>query len=253
MKSVGLALGGGVAHGLAHVGVLLALERGGIPVDCIAGTSAGALIGAFYAAGWPAERIRREALRLGWRHLARPAWPSRGGLLSFYQMQRYLVKKLGDLRFSDLRRSFAAVTTDLETGESVPLMAGRVALAVQASASVPGFVVPVAIAGRLLGDGAVSDNLPVAAAKALGAEYVIGVSIFGLQLRRARGPLSRGLAAIESAVRWAGGGLRLADCIIEPDIAAYSYVRFRHRQELIALGEAATEAKIPEIRAALDL
>lgn len=253
MKKVGLALGGGVAHGLAHVGVLLALARGGIPVDCIAGTSAGALIGAFYAAGWSAEQIRAAAMGLGWRHIARPSWPGRGGLVSFYQMQQFLVEKLGDLSFSDLPRGFVAVTTDLETGECVPVTTGRVALAVQASTSVPGFVVPVEIEGRLLGDGAVTDNLPVAAAQGLGAEYVIGVSIFGLQLRRARGPLSRGLAAVESAVRWAGGGLRLADCIIEPDIAAYSYVRFRHRKELIALGETAAEAKIPEIRAALGL
>lgn len=251
MKKVGLALGGGVAHGLAHVGVLLALTRGGIPVDCVAGTSAGALIGAFYAAGWSAEQMRTTALGLGWRHIARPAWPTRGGLVSFYQLQRFLVKNLGDLSFTDLPRRFAAVTTDLETGESVPITGGRVALAVQASTSVPGFVVPVEIDGRLLGDGAVTDNLPAAAARSLGADYVIGVSIFGLQLRRARGPLSRGLAALESAVRWAGGGLRLADCIIEPDIAGYSYVRFRHRQELITLGEAAAEAKIPEIRAAL--
>lgn len=248
MKKVGLALGGGVAHGLAHVGVLLALERAGIPVDCIAGTSAGALIGAFFAAGWTAEQMRTAALGLGWRHIARPARPGCGGLVSFDQMQRFLVKQLGDLSFSDLPRCFAAVTTDLETGECVPVTRGRLAPAVQASTAVPGFVVPVEIDGRLLGDGAVSDNLPVATARALGADYVIGVSVFGMHLRRARGPLSRGLAAVESAVRWAGGGLRLADCIIEPDIASYSYVRFRYREELIALGEAAAEAKISEIR-----
>ncbi len=251
MKKVGLALGGGVAHGLAHVGVLLALERAGIPVDCIAGTSAGALIGAFWAAGWPAAAIHREALKLGWRHLARPAWPGRGGLISFFQLERYLACKLGDPTFADLPKCFAAVATDLDTGESVALTSGRVAAAVHASAAVPGVVVPVEINGRLLGDGGVSDNLPVAVARTLGADYVIGVSVLGLHLRRARGALGRGLAAIENAVRWAGGGLRLADCLIEPDIASYSYVRFRHRHELIALGEAAAEARVPEIKAAL--
>lgn len=253
MKKIGLALGGGVAHGLAHVGVLLALERAGIPVDCIAGTSAGALIGAFFAAGWSAEQMRELAMKLGWRHLARPAWPGRGGLVSFYPLERFLIRRLGNVRFTDLPRCFAAVTTDLETGESVPVTWGRLAAAVHASAAVPGMVVPVAIEGRLLGDGGVSDNLPVIAARNLGADYVIGVSIFGLQLRQARGALSRGLAAVESAVRWAGGGLRLADCLIEPDIAGYSYVRFRYRKELIALGEAAAAAKISEIKRALQL
>lgn len=253
MKKVGLALGGGVAHGLAHVGVLLALERAGVPIDCVAGTSAGALIGAFWAAGWPAEQIHHEALNLGWRHLARPAWPGRGGLISFYRLECYLIRKLGDLTFADLPRCFAAVATDLLSGESVAVTSGRVAAAVHASAAVPGVVVPVEIDGRLLGDGGVSNNLPVTVARALGAEYVIGVSVLGLHLRRARGALGRGLAAIESAVRWAGGGLRLADCLVEPDIAGYSYIRFRHRHELIALGQAAAEARLPEIKAALGL
>lgn len=253
MKKVGLALGGGVTYGLAHVGVLQALERGGIPIDYVAGTSAGALIGAFYAAGWSSEQIYALAPDLGWRRIARPAWPARGGLASFDPLQRYLVEKLGDLSFADLPRRFAAVASDLDIGESVVITEGRVAPAVQASASVPGFVTPVAIDGRLLNDGASTDNLPVAAARGLGAEYVIGVSIFGLPARPARGALGRGRVALKVSVRWAGGGLRMADCIIEPDIAAYSYLRFRHREALIARGEAAAKAKLPEIRAALGL
>ena len=192
MKKVGLALGGGVVRGIAHIGVLAVLERAGIPVDCVSGTSVGALIGVFCAAGWDAEGLRGLAQGLGWRHLARPAWPGRGGLVSFYQLECLIAGKLGNATFADLPRPFAVVTTDAATGDPFMITQGLVAPAVRASASVPGLVVPAVIDGRTLADAGVSDNLPVGAARALGAEYVIGVNIFGGRWRQSRSPWDAG-------------------------------------------------------------
>ena len=125
-KRVGLALGGGVGRGLAHIGVLLVLERAGIPIDCVSGTSAGSIMGAVYCAGWSLDRIREEARRIRWRQLASPVWPSRG-LVSFDKLERWLVAKLGDLSFADLKIPYAAAATDLKTFEPVTLREGRLA------------------------------------------------------------------------------------------------------------------------------
>jgi NTE family protein len=249
---VGIALGGGAARGLAHVGVLLALERAGIEIDCVAGTSAGSLIGAFYAAGWTGEQLREVGLKMSWRPISRIAWPGRGGWISFYLLEQWVTKHLNDAQFSDLQKPFVAVATDCLTGNPVWITQGRVALAVHASSAVPSVAVPVrADDGRLLMDGGVSDNVPVRACLALGADFVIASSIFGLHFSRYNSVLLRGVSAIENAVRWAGGGLLLADCVIESDIGRYNYWSFRSRQALVEAGERAAEANIDAIRAAI--
>jgi NTE family protein len=141
-KRVGLALGGGSARGLGHVGVLDILEREGVPIDCIAGASAGSLVGAIYAAGIRGQRLAELARQMRWRNTARPTWP-RTGLVSFAPLESYLVNLIGDRTFADLDIPFAAVATDLATGEQVVLREGRVASAVRASCSVPGIVAPI--------------------------------------------------------------------------------------------------------------
>ena len=251
-KRVGVALGGGVVRGMAHLGVLAALEHGGIPVDVVAGTSVGSLIGAFYSTGKPPDELTRLTNGLGWRHMIRPVWFG-DGFVSFAGLERWLVGQIGDLQFSDLARPFAVVASDIDNWRSVILREGRVAAAVRASCSVPGLIQPVEIRGRRLADGGITNSVPVDAARLLGAEYVIGVNIFGGLPRKRRGPLKMGFAALESMIRWSGGGLVTADCVISPAIDHLSYLRFAHREELIALGRAAAEEKVPEIRAALGL
>lgn len=249
---VGLALGGGVVRGLAHLGVLMALERGGIPIDVVTGTSVGSLIGAFYSTGRPVDELARLANGLGWRHMIRPVIFG-DGFLSFSGLEQWLVRQMGDLHFSDLARPFAAVASDIDSWRPVILREGRVALAVRASCSVPGLIQPVAIAGRRLVDGGITDNVPVDAARLLGADYVIGVNIFGGLPHKRRGPVKMGAAAVETMVRWSGGGLVTADCVISPAVEHLSYIRFGHREALIALGMAGAEEKVPEIRSALGL
>jgi NTE family protein len=250
VKRVGLALGGGVMRGLAHVGVLTVLEREGIPIDVVAGTSAGSLIGAFYCAGLSIDDLTALALRMSWWHIARPVFPIRG-LLTFAPMERYLVKLIGDLSFADLRVPLAAVATDLGRGEPYVMCEGRVAPAVRASCSVPGVVTPVEMDGRVLCDGGISNNLPVDVAHSLGADYVIGVNLFDPLYRRPRTIFSMGFAAVETLVRRAGGGLSACDCLISPDLIGASYVRLSKKLDLIERGMAAAELQLPVICAAL--
>lgn len=246
---IGLALGGGVARGLAHIGVLSVLDRAGIPIDCVAGTSAGALMGAAYCAGWSLERIREEAARLHWHHLASLVWPARG-LVSFDKLERWLIGKAGDLTFADLKIPFAAVATDLRTFEPVILRAGRLAPAVRASCSFPGIVTPIELDGRLLCDGFVTNSVPVSAVRAMGADYVIGVDISAPAIRPRWGALGYAVAGVEIMAQKAGQGYQTADCLISPDLAGVSYLRLDCKK-LIALGERAAEEKLPIIQAAL--
>lgn len=249
-KRIGLALSGGIARASVHIGVLSVLERAGIPIDCVAGTSAGSIIGAAYCAGLPMPLIRRLATTTSWRAVAKLVWPRRG-LVSFAKLEALIEEQLGVLDIRDLSIPFAPVATDMLTGERVIFRNGSLATAVRASCSVPGFVTPVEIDGRLYCDGGVTDNLPVDAARALGADYVIGVDLFVPSFGGKWGPLGIGLAAMENLIRRAGGGLAEADCLIVPDLAGKSYFRFSQSEEFISLGETAAEHMLPVIRDAL--
>ncbi len=250
MKRVGLALGGGVARGAAYVGVLSVLEREGIPIDCVTGSSAGALAGALYCAGIRSSQFEAVLTGFGWRRIARPAF-SRRGLLTFDRMEQWLIATIGDVTFADLRLPFAVVATDLETGQPIVLREGKVAPAVRASCSMPGIIVPITIDGRVLVDGCIANSVPAAPARALGADYVIGVNLFGQGNLGARNLLATGLASFEHLLRYSGGGLDGVDCLITPELSLASYVTFGGRVEAAARGAQAAEAQLPAIRAAL--
>lgn len=250
---VGLALSGGVARGPVHVGVLSVLEREGIPIDCVAGVSAGSVVGAAYCAGLPLTAMRELAANLGWRNVACLTWP-RYGLVSFAKIETLLEEWLGELDIRDLAIPFATVVTDLDRGEQVVLREGRLATAVRASCSVPGFVTPVEIDGHYYCDGGVADNLPVDAVRQMGADFVIGVDLFVPIYRRSLGPLGAGSAAIQTLVRQSGGGFKEADCLIQPDISGHSYFDFSRKksEQYIALGAAAAQQVVPTLKAILN-
>jgi NTE family protein len=249
---IGLALGGGVVRGISHIGVLSALQEARIPIDYVAGSSAGSLIGALYCAGWSPDQIRETARNLRWRRLARLTWP-RFGWVSFEPMARWLIKQLGDIQIGDLRIPFAAVATDLVTGEPVRFRQGRLATIVQASCSVPGLVAPTKIGNRTLGDGSLSDTVPVSILREMGAEYVIGVDIFPSVSRMRWGPFGMVLTGLEILVQHAGGGVELADCVIRPQLSGETYIRFSKTQEMIALGRQAVQLKLPQLCQALSI
>jgi NTE family protein len=247
---LGLALSGGVARGPAHLGVLKALHAAQVPVACVSGSSAGAIAGAIYCAGASLAEVEADLATFNWGRIARPVWPRRG-LISFARLEGWLTSVIGPLRFTDLHTPLAIVATDLESGEPVTLREGLVAAAVHASCAVPGWVEPVQWDGRWLGDGGISNNLPVQAARTLGADVVAGVDLFVPKLRTAWGALGFGAVAMEHMVRRSGGGLQAADILICPDLAGESYFRFNKRERLIALGATAAEAALPAIQAAL--
>jgi NTE family protein len=247
---IGLALGGGAVRGLAHLGVLAVLDRERIPIDCVAGTSVGSLVGAAYCAGLGVEQLNQIAVLAGWRTIASLTWPVQG-FVSFAKLERWLTRLLGDPDFEELKIPFVAVATDLENGQPVWLREGRLAPAVRASCSIPGVVPPVKMDGRLLGDGGISDNLPVAAVRALGADYVIGVDICRPALRQRWGPPGIGFTALETLVQRAGGGLEAADCLISPNLSGFSYVKFSQRKDLIARGIQAAEQQLSLIQSVI--
>ncbi|VAW29747.1 UPF0028 protein YchK [hydrothermal vent metagenome] len=250
---IGLALSGGVARGPVHVGVLSVLEREGIPIDFVAGVSAGALVGAAYCAGLSIDDLRELSANIGWRQVSRPTWP-RYGLVSFAKIEELMENMVGDLDIRDLAIPYAAVVTDLDRGEQVALREGRLATAVRASCSMPGIVTPVEINGRSFCDGGVTDNLPVDVVRQMGADFVIGVDLFMPNFRRRLGPLGAGSAALLTLIRQSGGSVKNADCLIMPNISGHSFLNFSRKksEQYIALGAAAAQRAIPQLKTVLN-
>lgn len=249
-KRVGLALSGGAARGAAHLGVLRVLEREHIPIDVVAGVSAGAVAGALYCAGVPMPDLLRALQDFAWHRIASPAWPWHG-LLSFDKLEKYLVKWIGDVWFSELLKPFAVGTTDLLTGHPVTFTVGRVAPLVRASCSIPGLVVPLEYGQYWLVDGGISCNLPSMAVRDLGADVVIGVDLVKPYVRKNFGVPGIVSTALEIMVRHSGGGVENADVLIAPALDNKTYSRFSRYQEMIDLGAEATEVMLPAIRAAI--
>lgn len=175
---VGLALSGGAARGMAHVGVLRVLHENNIPIDFIAGTSAGALVGGAFAAGMPLTEIEEITRSLRWRDMGRVTL-SRLGVQSNARLAEFIRARFPTTRFEDLPIPFAAVATDLHSGFGVVMSGeGDVAFAIRASCCIPGWYVPVTDPkGRQLVDGGLVANIPTAAVRSLGADIVIAVDV----------------------------------------------------------------------------
>lgn len=251
-KRVGLALSGGVMRGAAHVGAIMELERVGIPIDYVAGVSAGSIVGSLLCAGITPARMAELSAELHWRSIASPVWP-RDGFISFAKLARWLIRIIGDRTFDELSIPFAAGVTNLETGAPVIIREGKVAVAVHASCAVPGFIAPVRDRGHLYGDGGISFNLPGDAVRAMGADYVIGVDLMQPKLRQRGGPLRYGLTALEVMIERSGGGLDSVDCLITPELAGLTYFDTGQFEDLLARGQQAVASQLAALRAALDL
>lgn len=180
-SKIGLALGGGGARGLAHIGILKVLEKARVPVSVLAGTSMGGLVAAAYAAGFTTTEMEERAVRFG--HLKElmkmvDLTPQRRGLLEGQKVRNYIRDWLGDrMTFSDLLIPTVLTGVDLATGNEVFLHTGPLLPAVFATIAMPGIFKPVMEDGRILVDGGVLDNLPVKPAYMMGAEHVIAVDV----------------------------------------------------------------------------
>lgn len=264
-KKVGLALGSGAARGLAHIGVLRVLQREGIPIDLIAGTSAGAFIGAIYARWRDAEGIREQALEATRKKMAPFIDPSlpRTGLIRGRKIKRLMASYIGgDIKFSDLQIPFACVATDIDTGEEVVFDSGPVPEALRASISVPALFTVEKLDGRYLVDGGLANPVPVSVARRMGADFVIAVNVLpDVTDRAGRVSRARGRARKEpnifqvllqtlyiSSASLVKSNLKEADFVIEPRVAHIGAGDFNRGQEFIEQGELAAESAIPEIK-----
>ena len=178
--AIGLALGSGGARGAAHTGVLKVLQREGIPISAVAGSSIGALVAAAFAVGVPLEDVEREWLATDVQRKILlsflPTFP-RSGLSSGTELKRMLTQLLGDTQIEDLALPYAAVACDIDTGESVILRDGSLVEAVRASTAIPGLFRPIRRGGRFLVDGGLVDPVPVGVCRSLGVDIVIAVDI----------------------------------------------------------------------------
>lgn len=171
---IGLVLSGGGARGFAHIGVLKVLERNGAKFDVVAGTSMGAILGALYANGMRANDLQELVSSTGWTDVV--DFSLKTGLMKGDRFKRFLADHLPP-SFEDLQLPFAVTTTDVETGESVMISEGDLVTSVRASSSFPGAFEPIKYLGRTLADGGIVNNLPVAAATALGANRTVASDV----------------------------------------------------------------------------
>ena len=267
-KKIGLALSSGAARGLAHVGVLEVLERNGIPIDLIAGTSIGAIVGAFYAAGKDMDTIRKAVVSLNRRQmlsLADFTIPTRG-FIKGRKINEWLKSVIGGISFRDLRMPFACVATDISTGEEVVIKEGPVVAAVRASASMPVIFTPARLGGRYLVDGGLVNPIPVRILRDMGADFVIAVSVVPYLSNRfqpqdpgsATKPKEPNILNVLVRIMYIVGyqaalsGIREADITIAPDVAHIRPENFNRARESILLGEQAAQRAIPKIKRQLE-
>lgn len=246
---VALVLGGGGCRGYGHVGVLRTLEKHDLRPDIVVGSSAGALVGALYAAGMSADQIERYGERISPNLLRDWVFPKLG-IFGGDRIRRFVVERVGEKSIEALPVRFAAVATDLKSGAMVILDRGDLGRAVQASSSMPGLLEPVMIGKRLLVDGNIASAVPVYAARRLGATSVIAVDVtFPPEqadlsdpfdaLHQAFSILTRRLALEERAT---------ADVMIEPPIPEHHDMSAETLKALVKAGERGALQAMPGLR-----
>jgi NTE family protein len=249
--SIGVALGGGFARGIAHIGVLKVLEEENIPISLIAGTSVGALIGAAYCSGVTITELEQMAARVRFKDFA--CWTlSRYGFASNERMIKFLSSILKVKTFEELQIPLAVTATDFSTGAGVVFHSGPLVDPVRASCAYPGMFLPVKIRGRLLVDGMLAHAVPTEPLRNMGAQKVLAVHLKGSWTNGDAGPRHLfdvigqcfAIAQEMNCSVWKSS----ADLVIDPDVTGYKYDDFARCAGLISAGETATRVALPEIR-----
>jgi NTE family protein len=257
-KKVGIALGGGAARGFAHIGVLEILDKENIPIDMIAGTSAGSVVGALYAQGMSAARIKEIVLEMDWLKRIRLVDISipKTGFIAGKKITELLKSIIGDVDFSELKIPFACIATDIMTGEEIIINKGSVLEAVRASISVPIVFAALKYKERFLVDGGLVDQVPVDAVKDMGPDVTIGVNVTPrISNIRQRIYVDQAEPPTPTALKTPGmftimmnymsimnsqaanASLKRADIIIEPRLAGISFTDFKKADKCILEGE----------------
>lgn len=258
---IGLALGSGGAHGLVHIGIIKTLLDNDIPIDYIAGASIGAVIGGLYAINRDIDAVERFALTSNIGRLTSFVFDisAHGGLLSGDVIEQLIRKELDEATFDHLQVPFAAVATDIHTGDAVILRKGDIASAIRASMSVPLIFEPVTHGSHMLVDGGLVMPVPVELVRSMGADIVIGVNLdtpcphgdhtgspnLKMIAEMTMEILRNNLGATQA---------QTADVVISPQFdnkVLVGWEEFLHAKDLIAKGQDAMEVAIPQLRAIL--
>jgi len=260
-RKVGLALSSGAAAGFAHIGVLSALEKEGVPIDMIAGTSTGALIGALYAQDKDINEIKNMIIDLGRNRVAhvRHLFLTKLGLIRGERRKYWLRELIGDIEFRDLRIPLACVATDILTGEEVIIKEGSVVKGVRASGSFPVIVPLVRLNGRYLVDGGLVNPVPVSVLRKMGADFIIAVNAIADRSKRPE-PENKKPNIFKiikqtihiSRYQTVRASLDGADIVIEPRPTHLSFGDWHRAEESILRGELAAQNSIPEIKRLLE-
>jgi NTE family protein len=255
VPAIGLALGGGFARGIAHIGVLKVLQEEGIPICAVTGTSVGALIGAAYCSGLTCEELDELAHSVRFTTFAR--WTlSRYGFASNDRMIPFLARTLKVKTFEEMRIPLGVTATDFNTGEGVVFHSGPIFDPIRASCAYPGMFLPVEIRGRYLVDGMLSHPVPTRPLREMGADRVLAVHLKGTWSKG--GPprhlfdvIGQSFAIAQDAMSslWRGA----ADLVVEPDVAGFAYDDFKRADDLMHVGEVAMRQALPAVRKWLEM
>ena len=262
---IGLALGGGAARGMAHLGVLKALERHGIYIDMLAGTSAGAMVGTLYAAGFDSDYIARR-----FKTELQPSWffrqlPGAGYwyLLYKYRWRRFdsmLRKYLGQARMEQLILPMLTVSVDLVQGEAVVRGGNDATIGVMESINLPPLSLPIIESGQALVDGGLLNNVPANVLVAKGCNFVIASTVTAKLEKDFEGISSRFagrfLSTIQVIMRQTmvqdynmnSIGVQPADFVVAPDVTSFDISEFTRVEEMARIGEATTDASVAKLR-----
>lgn len=250
---IAIALGGGFARGLAHIGILKVLEEEGIPVDMVAGTSVGAVIGAAYCSGISGKELEEVAGLVRFNSIARYTL-SRYGICSNDRLGRFLTKILKVSTFEQLKTPLAVTATEFATGHGEVFCSGSLIDPVRASCAYPGMFLPVNVNGKLLVDGMLAYPVPTVPLREMGADRVIGVFLSS-QWSNLKGPrhvfdvIGQCFSIAQEKMN---GWESSADLVLLPDVRGFSYDDFAHASELIKAGEAVAREALPKIKSWLE-
>lgn len=267
---VGIAMGSGAAYGYALVGILKVFERENIPIDMVAGTSMGALLGSFFCAGKTPTEIQEISKTITkrwlWENILGDLTFPHAGLLAGQTLGAFLRSVLGLVEFDQLPVPFAAVATDIRTGHEVVIKEGRVADAVRASTSLPILFRPFLYKGRFLVDGGLVNPVPTSTVAGMGADILISVNLtakpavrrgLGRQRTFPLGPRWPGLWEVFIKMIYtmqyeiAQARTEIAHVVIDPDIRDFLWTDFHRSEEILKIGEASAEEAVTKVKSLL--
>ncbi|PIY59126.1 esterase, partial [Candidatus Wolfebacteria bacterium CG_4_10_14_0_8_um_filter_39_64] len=250
---IGLALGSGGSRGLAHIGVIKVLEENNIPIDFIAGSSIGAMVGGFYAAGLSIKEIEKIALSTNWRRVFFVLFDPhlKQGLIGGEKLKTFIEDYINGKKFEDCKIPFVAVATDLKTGEVVVLNKGEMAQSIRTSISIPLVFKPVEINGRMLVDGGLSAPVPSEIVRDMGANIVIAVNLDKHYYDEKWKPGWYNIANDSLNIlrhHLALSNVANADIVIDINVGKNYWYQFTNGQDKILAGEKAVKEILPGLQ-----